>query len=138
LLESLEAGNDQVNIGWSIVAGDGPTATEAGLDDEYAGSVLVLGVTKGSPADTAEPDGVTFGDAIFTLNGSKVRNVPQVCKILESASPGDTIDVEEAYIGDSGFTPYNLTIKIPENQQAMTNTPTTSSTTSSTTSTTTP
>ncbi len=96
LLPTLEAGNDQVNLGWSLLAGDGATAQsitdETGLD--WSGTVMVTGVSPNTPADDAvlassgDPAAVTPGDGIFTINGTKVKNVPQVCKILQGFTPG--------------------------------------------------
>jgi S1-C subfamily serine protease len=137
LLPQLEAGNDQVNLGWKIVSGDGPELIQTvgrSTAARYRGTVAVLGVTPGSAADQAKPDSVTTGDALFSINGSDVKTVAQVCKILESASPGDTLKVEEAYLNDnSEFVPYTLNITIPENQEAISSTPTSTTTTTSTT-----
>jgi S1-C subfamily serine protease len=137
LLPELEAGNDQVNLGWKIVSGDGPELVQTvgrSTAARYRGTVAVVGVTPGSAADQAKPDSVTTGDALFSINGSDVKTVAQVCKILESASPGDTLKVEEAYLNDkSEFVPYTLNITIPENQEAIASTPTSTTTTTSTT-----
>jgi S1-C subfamily serine protease len=131
LLPDLEAGNDQLNVGWNIVAGEGPRAQEElrGLSALYKSSVLVLGVAPGSPAEKAD---ITPFDGILEINGSSVENVPQVCKILESAGPGDTLRVEEAYPNESftDFTAFTADVKIPEEQSApTTTTPTTGTTT---------
>ena len=96
-----------------------------------------LGVTPGSAADQAKPDPVDDPTPCSRSTGATSRTVAQVCKILESASPGDTLKVEEAYLNDnSEFVPYTLNVTIPQNQEAIASTPTT--TTSTTTSSTTP
>ena len=136
LLPDLEAGNDQLNVGWNIVAGEGEGAKEylGALAPLYKQSVVVRGVTPGSPAEKAD---ITPLDGILKINGSSVENVPQVCKILESAGPGDTLRVEEAYPNESftEFTPFTTDVKIPEESTAPA--PTEGETTTSSTTTTT-
>jgi S1-C subfamily serine protease len=119
LLPDLEAGNDQLNVGWNLVAGEGPRAQEElkSLSALYKNSVLVLGVAPGSPAEKAE---ITPFDGILEINGSSVENVPQVCKILESAGPGDTLRVEEAFPNETftDFTAFTADVKIPDDSTA--------------------
>ena len=142
LLPELEAGQDQVNLGWNLASGDGPAAIQnlgRSLAVRYHNTVAVLGVSPGSPADQAKPDAVTPLDALFSINGSDVTTVPQVCKILESGSPGDTLKIEEAYLNDkSDFVPYSLQITIPQSQEAISATAPTTTTSASTSTTSTP
>lgn len=136
LLPSLEAGNDQVNLGWNIVSGEGEAAREylGSFASAYKNSVLVVGVAPGSPAEKGD---VTELDGLFEINGSSVENVPQVCKILESASPGDTLRIEEAYLTESGgFQAFTANVKIPEEQVPISDAPPTTETTGTTTTTT--
>lgn len=113
LLPDLEAGNDQLNLGWNLAAGEGEVARQylGSFASAYKNSVLVTGVTPGSPAEKAE---IAELDGLLKINGSSVENVPQVCKILESAGPGDTLRVEEAYPTDDGFQAFTADVKIPE------------------------
>jgi S1-C subfamily serine protease len=135
LLPGLEAGNDQLNLGWNIVAGEGPTSKSIlhNLSSAYRNSVLVLGVTPGSPAEKAD---VAALDGMVKINNSSVENVPQVCKILESASPGDTLRIEEAYPKNGNFfnfVPYTANVKIPEDQAPIGEAPEATTSTTSTT-----
>lgn len=128
LLESLEAGNDQVNLGWNIAAGDGPTVVEVFGEDfasVYGGGVIVLGVENGLPADEAKDFPIEPLDRILEINGSRVQNVPQVCKILESASPGDKLEITEEFLDFDTFKLVEsvpLEITIPATQEPMTTT----------------
>ena len=38
------------------------------------------------------------GDLITDINGSPVKDVPEVCDILQSAGPGTTLEVEGIYV----------------------------------------
>jgi S1-C subfamily serine protease len=115
LLPDLEAGTDQVNVGWNLTAGEG----------RIAGSpyVNVEGIEPGSPAEKAE---IFPGDAIQRINNTPVGNVPQVCRILESdGQPGETLEVEELYVSEEGtIEPFTATVKVPDEQTAVAETPT--------------
>jgi S1-C subfamily serine protease len=139
LLEGLEAGNDQVNLGWNIAAGNGPTVVELFGEDfatVYGGGVIVLGVTNGLPADEAKDFPIETLDRILEINGSRVSNVPQVCKILEGTSPGDKLEITEEFLDFDTLRLVDsvpLEITIPATQEPMTTTPPPTETTTTTT-----
>lgn len=162
LLPDLEAGNDQVNLGWNIVpfellppeelaqdiVDQFGTSTDLALNvsrDLVGSGVKGLYVLETAPDSPAEKGNIFRGDLITEIDGTNVRSVPQVCRILESKSPGDTIEVGGQFItsgkvGQIGDTFEPQDVKIPEEQLAMTSaegTTTTGTTTTGTTTTTT-
>lgn len=91
LLEDLKAGKDRSYLGWGLVV------------EEVKGekSLYVSSVDAGSPADdlrraTGGRDRVRFvpSDMITEVDGTPVKDVADVCDILESKTPGDTLTVK--------------------------------------------
>ena len=72
----------------------GEEVDRALIDAEVDG-LWVWGSTTGSPA--AEGDLVT-GDLITSIEGTPVTNIPEVCGVLQSASPGQKLLFEGYYI----------------------------------------
>jgi S1-C subfamily serine protease len=145
LLSQLEAGTDVAYVGWAvaplelvppelriadyIVSYDVPANLAKQFvqfdEREYKG-LYVLGTDSGSPADKK----VFPGDLITDVDGTSVETVSEVCKILQSRSPGDTIRVNGVALtsteelsgsGDS----FGEEVEIPEEQVAPTETTTT-------------
>ena len=161
LLPDLEAGTDRSYVGWAIAPLDlvSPAVRIADYINSYGFSVAtakanvqfdqreldglyVLGdVDSGSPADKH----VFGGDLITKIDGTTVKTVPQVCKILQSKSAGDTIRVSgigltspEDYTPDYGQASFTEDIKLPDEAVATSSTTSAASTTSSTSTTSTP
>ncbi len=156
ILPTLEAGQDQVALGWNLLPLEFVPPEElavdlieqfgisSGLAVRVANSIVGsgdkglynLGSEPGSPAAKAQ---IVQGDLIKEINGSSVKTIPQVCKILESASPGQTLQIDGQFVASGTVdqlideSPFRVEMKIPEDQVAMTST--TPATTSSTTST---
>lgn len=142
LLPDLEAGNDQVNLGWNIVPFEflPPEELAEDITDQFGtSSDLALSVSRDlvgsgvkglyvletAPDSPAEKGNLFRGDLVTEIDGTKVRSVPQVCRILESKSPGDTIEVGGQFItsgkvGQIGDTFEPQDVKIPEEQMAAT------------------
>jgi S1-C subfamily serine protease len=154
LLPDLENGTDRAYIGWAIAPLDlvppeiriadyinsygfsvGTAKANVQYDQSHLKGLYVLGdVDSGSPADKK----VFGGDLITRIDGTTVQTVNQVCKILQSKSPGDTIRVSgigltspEDYTPDYSQASFTEDIKLPE-EAAATTTSSTTSTTSST------
>jgi S1-C subfamily serine protease len=108
LLPDLEAGTDRAYVGWNLLPldlafdeividyiasyGHSPALAKqnARLDQKTLDGLYVLGdVDSGSPADKK----IFGGDAITHINGTSVETLNQVCKILQSSAPGDTLRV---------------------------------------------
>jgi S1-C subfamily serine protease len=145
LLSQLEAGTDVAYVGWGvaplelvppeiriadyIVSYDVPANLAKQFiqfDERQYKGLYVLGTDSGSPADKK----VFPGDLITDVDGTSVETVSEVCKILQSRSPGDTIRVNGVALtsteelsgsGDS----FAEEVKIPEEQVAPTETTTT-------------
>jgi S1-C subfamily serine protease len=145
LLSQLEAGTDVAYVGWGvaplelvppeiriadyIVSYDVPANLAKQFiqfDERQYKGLYVLGTDSGSPADKK----VFPGDLITDVDGTSVETVSEVCKILQSKSPGDTIRVNGVALtsteelsgsGDS----FAEEVKIPEEQVAPTETTTT-------------
>jgi S1-C subfamily serine protease len=144
LLSQLEAGTDVAYVGWGvgplelvppeiriadyIVSYDVPANLArqfVQFDERQYKGLYVLGTDSGSPADKK----VFPGDLITDVDGTSVETVSEVCKILQSKSPGDTIRVNGVALtsteelsgsGDS----FAEEVKIPEEQVAPTETTT--------------
>lgn len=108
LLPDLEAGVDRAFVGWAIqplefvppeiraahyVGAYGVSFALAKqfvkFDEQNFKGLYVLDTSPGSPADKK----VFTGDLITDLDGTSVQTVSQVCKVLQSKSPGDTLEV---------------------------------------------
>lgn len=115
IVRQLARGEDQANPGWNIAAFfDVPLASffeETGFGtaelgqaaDEYlareeVNGVLVTGVEPGSPAEEAQ---VVEGDLLTALKGTPVTNVADVCEVLQSARPGETLETQGKFISSS-------------------------------------
>jgi S1-C subfamily serine protease len=169
LLPDLEAGTDRAYVGWAIAPldlvppiiriadyinsydFDVPTAkANVNFDERELDGLYVLGdVDSGSPADKK----IFGGDLVTEIDGTSVETVNQVCKILQSKSPGDSIRVTgvgltspEEYTPDYGEASFTEDLELPAEQSAATPVPeegatttgeTSATTTSSTTTTTT-
>lgn len=136
LLADLEAGTDRAFVGWAIqplefVPPEIRAAHYVGaydvsfalakqfvkFDEQNFKGLYVLDTSPGSPADKK----VFTGDLITDLDGTSVQTVSQVCKILQSKSPGDTLEVgvtgltSVPDLGDSGNS-FVEDIKLPTEQ----------------------
>lgn len=155
LLPDLEAGTDRAYVGWAIAPLDlvPPVIRIADYIDSYGFSVAtakanvnfderelnglyVLGdVDSGSPADKK----IFGGDLVTEIDGTSVESVNQVCKILQSKSPGDSIRVSgigltspEEYTPDYGEASFNEDVELPAEQAPATEPTTTGTTTTET------
>lgn len=155
LLPTLEAGQDRAYAGWAIAPLDlvppiiriadyinsydfdvATAKANVNFDARELDGLYVLGdVDSGSPADKK----IFGGDLITDIDGTSVETVNQVCKILQSKSPGDTIRVSgigltspEEYTPDYGEASFDEDIELPAEQAPATPTEGTTSTTSAT------
>jgi S1-C subfamily serine protease len=106
LLPSLTAGKDISDYGWTLnpvttdllyeyYGDDARKLTDAVINflnktDETEG-LMVLGTDPGS---SAERNHFVVGDYITEINDTPVTSVGDVCEIVESKAPGDTLQVE--------------------------------------------
>ncbi len=117
LLPELESGANIADAGWALtpfkledpstVADDIVTAYGTNrsvalslaqkVQREHTG--LYVGETV--PGSAAQKGLIARGDLITEINNTPVSSVKQVCKILESQSPGATLDVNGVYIASS-------------------------------------
>lgn len=102
ILDTLAGGQVKNDPGWSLKAMDDPTvadefatedqpavkAAQKGLVDKGVTGVFVINVTTNSPAYKA---GLVPMDAITTMKDSPVESVGEVCGVLQSSGPGETI-----------------------------------------------
>lgn len=118
-LPALAAGAKKNDPGWWINAVSDPdlvqNAAGVGLDkgasqaaqkrlqDAGMDGLFIMNVRKGSPASHAS---VQQGAVITKVNGEGVPSFPDLCNVLEPASPGDTLTVEGVYsgVGAAGHT----------------------------------
>jgi S1-C subfamily serine protease len=127
LLEALEGGKRTDDVGWDIdafrfvpldrlfpaigygTAEQGQQARQA-LNQAGIDGLWVWGTTPGSPADRAE---IVAGDLITAMNGTPVSTIPDVCDVLQSASPGDVIGIDGRYIVSGPFAePWQTRMKL--------------------------
>jgi S1-C subfamily serine protease len=112
LLPDLQAGKSQDNIGWNVVpfrevpladvyeaTGYG-TRSDGDAADRYLAQnrvdgMFVLGIDPSTPAADANL-GVT--ELVTKLANTDVATMGQVCDVLQSASPGQTLAVEGIYL----------------------------------------
>ncbi|MEU6979480.1 MULTISPECIES: S1C family serine protease [unclassified Streptomyces] len=111
ILDSLAAGQVKNDPGWRLKAVDDPTvpddfvtedqaqveAIQKRLSADQVAGVLVVGVTSNSPAAKAELETM---DVMTGMKDSPVANVGEVCDVLQSAGPGETIPLEGVYTFD--------------------------------------
>ena len=100
LLPSLERGEDVAYVGWDLTALEG---------DDGSQLLFVQGVDDGSPADRAR---LIFGDAVTRVAGTPVTTVPEVCDILGSKGPGDSVKVSGNSFALEGAPAYTVTVKL--------------------------
>ena len=116
LLPDLIAGRSQADAGWDIApfsqvpladvfeaTGYGTRAEGLRADQELIGrgidGMFVFGSNPGSPAEEAE---IVGGDLVERINGVPVTTVKEVCDILQSTSPGQTLNVEGRWLVSGG------------------------------------
>jgi S1-C subfamily serine protease len=90
VLPDLRKGEDLGYVGWNL-----ENVPELNND------LYVLGVDATSPADNGR---LLFLDRIDELDGTVVENVPDVCDILGSKSPGDSMKVTGQEADGDAFT----------------------------------
>lgn len=112
IVDQLARGEDQANPGWNVAAfaevplssffeETGFGTAEVGqradeiLIEQGVDGVLVTGVDAGSPAEEAA---VATGDLLTSLKGTPVTSVAEVCEVLQSARPGETLETQDKYI----------------------------------------
>lgn len=118
-LPGLAAGAKKNDPGWWLGAVTDPglpeQAASAELDqgslrdvqkrlkDEGIEGLFVFGVRKDSPADRAK---LQQGAVLTTVDGQSVSSYPELCEVLEPASPGDKLNLEGVYsgVGAAGHT----------------------------------
>ena len=154
LLPDLESGTDVAYVGWAIAPLDlvppiirvadyinsygfdvSTAKANVNFDERELNGLYVLGdVDSGSPADKK----IFGGDLITDIDGTSVKTVNQVCKILQSKSPGDSIRVSgigltspEKYTPDYGEASFTEDVELPAEQAPAT--PTTEGETTTTT-----
>jgi S1-C subfamily serine protease len=139
LLPELESGNDIANVGWALTPLDlvDPRTLAADIVAAYGISnglaldlakeaqpdykgVYVNETVAGSPAREGL---ITRGDLITEIDNTPVRSVNAVCKILQSRSPGDTLEIDGVYIASSSKVSnfrdsWKTEVKIPKEQVA--------------------
>ncbi|HEX2275037.1 MAG TPA: S1C family serine protease [Acidimicrobiales bacterium] len=116
LLPDLTAGRSQADPGWNIApfsqvpladvfeaTGYGTRSEGVEADRLLAANdidgIFVFGATPDSPADEAN---IELGDLIERINNVPVTTVKEVCDILQSASPGQTLEVRGRYLTNEG------------------------------------
>ena len=131
MIKELEQGNSPDDLGWDIqpfsqvllsdvfpVLGLGSAEfgqqVDQALIDEGVDGLWVWGSTAGKPA---EEGNLVLGDLITGINDAPVATVPEVCDILQSTGPGQTIEVTGRYIasGDSSnfLDEWRTEVKLP-------------------------
>ena len=114
LLPDLEAGKSTNDVGWDLILNGPDIATvlqSYGASEPSTDGLFVLGVDTGSPAASANLD---FGDAILQIEGSTVTTFQDICDILSSHGPGQTLSVHisSAYASQGpGFYTQKLTLR---------------------------
>ncbi len=116
MLPDLAAGKSQADPGWDLapfsqvplsqvfeLTGYG-TAEEGALADRILAEndidgLFVFGANPGSSAEKANIEG---GDLIERINRVPVTSVKEVCDVLQSASPGQTLEVEGRWLTSGG------------------------------------
>ena len=113
-LENSKSSND---VGWDILPTDQALkdAVQAlgygfSTNTSHIG-MFVAGVDTGSPADEGK---VVAGDEVYNLEGTSVKTYQQVCDILESHAPGQSVSAEayQTFTADNTLTLETHTIKL--------------------------
>jgi S1-C subfamily serine protease len=119
LLPGLLAGESQANLGWDMApvtevdlaaafADDPNLAAQGGaglgqqvadrLDQEGIDGLYVWGTEPGSPAEAAD---LYAGDLVTTIDDQPVREVQDVCDLVLSKRPGETVRVAGYYLNSA-------------------------------------
>ncbi len=116
MLADLSAGKSQADPGWSLApfsqvplsevfeatgygtAEQGRAADQLLIDAGIDG-MFVFGSNAGSPAEKAR---ILGGDLVEEIQDVPVASVKDVCDVLQSASPGQTLKVEGRYLTSGG------------------------------------
>lgn len=116
MLADLAAGKSQADPGWDLAPfADVPlsevfeatgygTAEQGRQADQLLASsgidgLFVFGANPGSPAEKANIEG---GDLIESINDVPVTTMKEVCDVLQSATPGQTLGIEGRYLLSGG------------------------------------
>ncbi|MER8044252.1 trypsin-like peptidase domain-containing protein [Streptomyces sp. NPDC094032] len=111
ILDALAGGQVKNDPGWRLKAVDDPTvadefvtedqpqveAIQKRLAADRASGVLVVGVASNSPAAKAD---LAPMDLMTAMKDSPVNSVGEVCDILQSTGPGETVPLDGAYTYD--------------------------------------
>lgn len=115
-LPDLEAGKSTTDVGWDMSPVDTVSLRDIFANDpDFAsadeGALLESQVQAGDldglyvwRTDTASPAGkanIYFGDLITSIEGTSVRSMSDVCEILASHAPGETIAVRGRYLNSA-------------------------------------
>jgi S1-C subfamily serine protease len=116
LLPDLSAGKSQADAGWDLApfsevplsevfeatgygtADEGRQADQL-LAQNHIDGMFVFGSNPGSPAEKAE---IVGGDLVEKINSVPVTSVKDVCDVLQSASPGQTLGIEGRWLTSGG------------------------------------
>jgi S1-C subfamily serine protease len=135
LLPDLLAGRSQANLGWelvpvaqvdlpSIFAEDPDLAGQGGatlgqqaadrLDEEGIDGMYVWATESGSSAEAAN---LYFGDLVTSIDGQPVSKVQDVCDLVLSKRPGETVEVSGYYLNSTAdaaevLTPWVTKVRI--------------------------
>ena len=133
MLKELEQGESPDDVGWDIqpfsqvllsevypAYGIGSAQLGQQVDqfliDDGTDGMWVWGSTAGKPAEEAN---LFTGDLITSINDTPVTDVATVCDILQSAGPGQTLEVNGRYISniedDNFLEEWTTELKLPNN-----------------------
>jgi len=111
-LPDLKAGTSRNDPGWALYTARKRVIEKAfDLTGADRIEVFVVGVKAGTPAAKAK---LAPGDIIDRLNGTGVDNIDEVCRVLRSTGPGDTIEVEGFGATKKGQGPFSVEVKVKE------------------------
>lgn len=101
LLADLKAGKNRDYVGWDLWPSSTISGKTVGVANRlgytvYKRSLFIGGVDSGSPADRAE---LSTGDSIFEINDQDVKNVSDVCSVVQSHGKGDKVKLEGGSTG---------------------------------------
>ena len=116
MLADLSAGKSQADPGWDLApfsqvplsevfeaTGYGTAVQGRQADELLVGAgidgLFVFGSNPGSPAEKAE---IVGGDLVEKINGVPVTSVKEVCDVLQSTAPGQTLNVEGRWLVSGG------------------------------------
>jgi S1-C subfamily serine protease len=96
VLPALVRGRSRRDVGWKLGQGTRDEFAEepVALDiDPFDAGVIVLGITAGSAADKA---GLSLQDVVVEVRGEPVESVADVCRILDGAPSGSSLELTAA------------------------------------------